>query len=598
MRVIAVYPGRFQPFGLHHFMAFKWLQQKFGIDNCFIATSDKTEPDRSPFSFNDKTQIISKYGINSDKIAKTSRPYAPIELLTKFDKNTTSVVYLVGEKDKERFTETKSTPGQLYFKKYEESIDLLPYSKNSYILTSPHFNAKIGTNEMSGTSIRSWLKKTTPSDFQRTMGWFNPGTFKMMKDRVLSEGLKKSNLLTEGGAAGHMSHIIDDMNMTFGNLKEIIKRALTGKLNAESKVTEKTDGINLFITYKDGKVLVARNKQTIINPVSIDVINQKYELDTPEVANAFKYATTDMEAALNKINSGTLFDLFKNGLTFANIEIVYPNANQTMKYGNAPFIQINNLVEFDQAGNKIKEYPDGGLTLKQLFDDVNAHTQSKFKIIPPKEIEIKPDPNYKEKIGIYNNQIKRLQNEYKLSDANTIGDYYINWWKQFITRKFKIVDEQILIGLAKRWAIDDKEFRLNSKTIVDKNLLNAVQEFDKNESHKFQKGLIKIFETLIMKMSVDVIDNATNFLSTNPSAQVQDIRKKLKYAINNIRQTNDPAELSRLSDMVSKLNAAGGIDKISPLEGVVFTYNGKQYKLTGTYSPINQILGIVKFRKN
>jgi hypothetical protein len=36
----------------------------------------------------------------------------------------------------------------------------------------------------------------------------------------------------------------------------------------------------------------------------------------------------------------------------------------------------------------------------------------------------------------------------------------------------------------------------------------------------------------------------------------------------------------------------GGIDKIVASEGLVFFYAGKTYKLTGTFAPLNQILGI------
>ena len=42
-RIIAIYPGRFQPFGNHHATAFTWLQKQFGADNTYITTGDKTD---------------------------------------------------------------------------------------------------------------------------------------------------------------------------------------------------------------------------------------------------------------------------------------------------------------------------------------------------------------------------------------------------------------------------------------------------------------------------------------------------------------------------------------------------------------------------
>ena len=55
------------------------------------------------------------------------------------------------------------------------------------------------------------------------------------KENFLGEGLIK-----EGGAYGHMNHPFDsDVNLTFGQLKDIVNRALDGTLE---NTREKTDG--------------------------------------------------------------------------------------------------------------------------------------------------------------------------------------------------------------------------------------------------------------------------------------------------------------------------------------------------------------------
>ena len=67
-------------------------------------------------------------------------------------------------------------------------------------------------------------------------------------------------LIVEGGAYGHMAHPFDDNELKFADLKNIIRLGLSGGLNREDNVTEKTDGQHLMITYRDGKVVAARNK--------------------------------------------------------------------------------------------------------------------------------------------------------------------------------------------------------------------------------------------------------------------------------------------------------------------------------------------------
>ena len=73
----------------------------------------------------------------------------------------------------------------------------------------------------------------------------------------------KEGILTEGGAYGHMSHPFDtDINLTFGQLKDIVNRAFDGKLDY---TREKTDGQALAISWRDGRLVAARNKGHLKN---------------------------------------------------------------------------------------------------------------------------------------------------------------------------------------------------------------------------------------------------------------------------------------------------------------------------------------------
>ena len=68
----------------------------------------------------------------------------------------------------------------------------------------------------------------------------------------------KKELLLEGAVAGHMNHIYDNGEMTFGELKQLLQMAADGKLSG----TEKTDGQNIFLSFnvKTGRAVAARNK--------------------------------------------------------------------------------------------------------------------------------------------------------------------------------------------------------------------------------------------------------------------------------------------------------------------------------------------------
>ena len=55
-RVIAIYPGRFQPFGPHHRKVFQNLPSKFR--KVYITTSGIKQPPRHPMNFKEKKYVI------------------------------------------------------------------------------------------------------------------------------------------------------------------------------------------------------------------------------------------------------------------------------------------------------------------------------------------------------------------------------------------------------------------------------------------------------------------------------------------------------------------------------------------------------------
>ena len=50
-----------------------------------------------------------------------------------------------------------------------------------------------------------------------------------------------------------------------------------------------------------------------------------------------------------------------------------------------------------------------------------------------------------------------------------------------------------------------------------------------------------------------------------------------------------------IKQQLSKLDSIGGLDARVRTEGIVFKYNGKVYKFTGAFAPINQITGMMTF---
>jgi hypothetical protein len=174
-RVIAVYPGRFQPMGRHHFQTYQAIVNQYGLENTFVATSDaKVDPKKSPLNFNEKRAIIKAHGVPEEQIRKVKNPYFAREIYEEFGgPEDVEVKYFVGGKDMRdnpRFQRTNGITKQGY---------------DWSIAVAPHVEINVpGFGEMSGTTLRQALKGATPEEFDTLMGWYNQEAYDILQGKL------------------------------------------------------------------------------------------------------------------------------------------------------------------------------------------------------------------------------------------------------------------------------------------------------------------------------------------------------------------------------------------------------------------------------
>ena len=71
--------------------------------------------------------------------------------------------------------------------------------------------------------------------------------------------------------------------------------------------------------------------------------------------------------------------------------------------------------------------------------------------------------------------------------------------------------------------------------------------------------------------------------------------KGIRAAAQSPEMQDDDRSLQFLKRELQRLQDLGGFKAIVPTEGIVFKYQGKVYKLTGAFAPVNQIIGYLKF---
>ena len=250
-KIIAIYPGRFQPMGRHHYQTFQKIADQYGLKNTFIATSDKTGP-RSPLTFEEKKLIMVKHGIPESQIIETRNPYSAAEILKNYPPHNTAAIYLVGAKDMAedpRFqnldgVKKDGTPAHL--RSLDKTEELEGFDRHSYVAVAPHVSLNVpGFGEMSGTSLRKALKDASPEQFETIMGWFDQEIYNLIQGNLQEVSTMAGGDVT-GGMIGTGSkkgpwHDFDAVAFNKRQKKDAQLRGVKDFLGEDELVSEVAD---------------------------------------------------------------------------------------------------------------------------------------------------------------------------------------------------------------------------------------------------------------------------------------------------------------------------------------------------------------------
>lgn len=401
------------------------------------------------------------------------------------------------------------------------------------------------------------------------------------------------SLIMEGGAYGHMNHPFDtEINLTFGQLKDIVNRALDGNLEF---AREKTDGQALAISWIDGRLVAARNKSHLKNKgagaLDINGVADKFA-GRGELTDAYNFAMKDLSNAIKSLSQAQKDKVFKNGSCFMNIEVIYPTSVNVIPYGQ-PLLVFHGTMEYDENGDAIGESAEAGRVLGGMLKQVNADVQSKYTLQGPPVLKLPKSQDLSSKKGKYLAMISKLQKEFGLGDTAGVANYHQAWWENFVDKKSPTtLDNATKMGLVKRWAFVEKGFRIDKNSIKDEKTLAWATKIDKEDHKGISKDNLMKFEDIFLGVGADVLEFTASVLTVNPDSALREMQKRLQQTIKDVQASGDPKKIDKLKLELKRLNAIGGAKRIVPIEGIVFVYNGQTFKLTGAFASLNQLLGI------
>ena len=579
MKQVNLTIGRFQPFTNGHLRMCRDGYLKNGLPTvvCMIAT--KKPDSKHPFS-NDLIQR---------ELEIVSEKYP--EILDVILVNRADIVE-TGQALHDHGYEPKLwLCGDDRVQKYRQQAKNQKYHTDGYL--PDDFDVYTGTGRIEGVSATEVRNALRSNDYHKFIELMPKGTdkmFNMFRDELLkvtetqhislSDYLVES-LVLEGGMGGHMPHPIDFEDFTGDDLKDLVRQLFEGKIE---HMKEKLDGTNINAYMNPaGTVVFIRNHGDLNSEaggMTLQDMSVKWS-DKPQVARTFVEAGKIIEQVFSLLPK-TFFNPSPDRKRIVNCECITAGQTNVMIY-TSDRVAFHGTSEYTLA--------DGKWTLTKVTEGIPDELSKAAEQVTGAEqrpdLIIKSVEEGSKLADMFCKEIDKLFKDEGLDTSATVDGWKM---KRFSERCPEwLVPEDVY----RRWFYQDKSVNMNllKKKYIEKSA--ELKQLDIKEYKSIVSETIKPLDRLFLKIGNALIDCLSGFTNQDKSYEVSnELRSQLEALVKSLRNSKD-IDIEKLDSQIERLQEIG--DTINSAEGVVFTYRGRVMKLTGSFSALNQIMGMERF---
>lgn len=392
-------------------------------------------------------------------------------------------------------------------------------------------------------------------------------------------------MLFEGGQGGHMAHPFDYTDFTGNDLIDLVESLFGGKIE---NMKEKLDGTNINATMNTkGEVVFIRNKKDLNSEnggMSIEDMANKWA-ENPAVAKNFVTAGKTIQQIFTKLGV-KYFNPDSDTKKTINCECISAGKTNVMIYATDR-VAFHGYKIFKKGSSEWEEIEDHEGDVDDIYKAAEGIDSAK----PRPNLIIK----YTEQAIKYKEQfVKSIQDLFK--NENLGLDISIEEWKR---KRFNDIKPEWLDievdAIFNRWFNKDKSFKATELKKLYPEHYNDVKDdkFCKPFISKVMSPLDDLF-LQIGNAFINICDGFTN--DGSKDKVISTLKNDLDEVIDNVKKEGSTEHQELLQRQLDRLKKLGD-ESINAAEGVVLMYKGRRMKLTGSFAPLNSILGIVKFSR-
>ena len=395
-----------------------------------------------------------------------------------------------------------------------------------------------------------------------------------------------------GGLAGHMMHLYDNPEMTFSHMLGIMTKASDGNLEG----TEKTDGVNVFLGFKDGTARAARNPtDASTGGMTIDDLIAREFKGGEKVQQVYVKAAQAFQNAINSLSEEEIAEVFGlDGNRFYNAELIHPDAANVINYsGNAIVIHRDGHKQFNPETGGIEPL-DASTTAAQLDQAIDrfeeALADDDFNISRVAVQKLKAMEN-KEPIKAARAQIRSAISSVGLDESAKVKDFI----REGLLKKMTDIPEEH-IDVAVGRMVGDIAYNDPKVKALPKEVKDALATHWRSAKPMIAQIMSPI-SMAVHDFSVEALKGLQSALILDNEAEVDRQKQEVANAVKAIEKYSGEGSERASEILVQQMLKLKDVENISTAaEGFVFTDdNGDTYKFTGNFAPVNQLLGLFKY---
>ena len=382
-----------------------------------------------------------------------------------------------------------------------------------------------------------------------------------------------------------MSHLWEDLDLTFGDINEIFYQASTGNLEA----TEKFEGINVhFRIDTSGDLRFSTSgKHRDVGGLTQAQFSKLME------GHPAEQTFVDGSEALFRMTKDSFWPFGFSGRNWINCDLINKHRPMTLDYDECAIVfhGVRNFYGDTQGtiGESFQRYAKDCSAYSVVVND------NEWRVLPPVQVNL-TDLRGEGILSNFEESVHKLVTTAGLNKNSTLKDFAKYTLENGVISNLRISESKKQDLISHIFKEGNTSLVKIKKGLPDY-IAKQVSEIGsaKNRMRVIGEAMLPL-ELVITYAGARILENVKSALVEDPMSEKERLKNSVQAAIMLVETCSDVHESARkslLERYVSKFEKCSAIT--SSVEGIVFEWNNGPYKITGNFAPINHILGIPRY---